>query len=190
MGGDQLTDDAEKKQRVGGLPAPVLAKVRKIVVKECAYYLGSKHYCPRTEGGACVFFTDGSHRCGWFEQAVLPVYSVLVEIYWREYGEHAVENVTEGEKKQGAVKIAQEARRVLKEVQKKREKCCEVCKRLFIPDVGKEKSKYCSDVCRRAARRNQDRIRKRKAKENEVKVPHLLYYSSLESLDNTGFVGG
>lgn len=44
----------------------------------------------------------------------------------------------------------------------KPQKHCEVCGRPFIPDNGKGKAKYCSDVCRQTARRRQDRIRKQK----------------------------
>lgn len=43
----------------------------------------------------------------------------------------------------------------------KKKKVCQECGRKFKPYVGKEKSKYCGDKCKKEARRRQDRERKR-----------------------------
>ncbi|KUK40494.1 MAG: Uncharacterized protein XD69_1456 [Clostridia bacterium 62_21] len=160
------------RSRRSQLPAPVLAKVRALAAAECANYLargpqGKKDCCLREPGGdhACVFFSGNApHRCVWFEQDILPLDPVTEEAYWREYGQ-VTKGAAEGDQAGHARKAAREARRALKDARKKREKRCETCKKFFVPEPGKEKSKYCSDTCRRMAERDQARARKQKSRE-------------------------
>ncbi|WP_041570876.1 hypothetical protein [Candidatus Desulforudis audaxviator] len=57
-----------------------------------------------------------------------------------------------------------------REAREKREKRCETCKKLFVPEPGKdepgkEKNKYCSDTCRRMVERDHTRARKQRSRE-------------------------
>ena len=59
----------------------ILTQARKLIVEECANFqrvgpLGIKNYCwakEKSNAGICVFFTDESLECSYFEQAVLPL---------------------------------------------------------------------------------------------------------------------
>lgn len=87
--GKTAQNERSKCYRQGGLPDSVLAKVRAVAIEDCSNYQGRvdavKHYCHRPEGSVCVFFTTGDHRCGWFEQAVLPGHPTLEDAYCRDY---------------------------------------------------------------------------------------------------------
>lgn len=177
-----------RRARKGPLPGPVLGRVRKLVGRECVNYqasgpFGAKRYCdlePQPEG-ACVFFAAAGgtkHCCRWFEEAVLPLEPAVEEAYWREYGGPDVgrgETPAAGseaaarEAKTAARRAAKEARKVLEEARKKREKACLMCGKAFTPERGREKSKYCSESCRRDAEKEQTRKwRERKAKGSQV----------------------
>jgi hypothetical protein len=64
-----------------------LAKARKLIVEECANFQrfgpsGIKNHCwakEKSNAGICVFFTDKSAGCSYFEQAVLPLDEDLKE---------------------------------------------------------------------------------------------------------------
>lgn len=66
----------------------ILAQARKLIVEECANFqrfgpLGIKNHCwakEKSNAGICVFFTDKSPGCSYFEQAVLPLDEDLKEI--------------------------------------------------------------------------------------------------------------
>lgn len=59
----------------------ILAQARNLIGEECANFqpfgpLGIKNHCwakEKSNAGICVFFTDKSPGCSYFEQAVLPL---------------------------------------------------------------------------------------------------------------------
>ena len=65
-----------------------LSQARKLIAEECANFQrfgpsGIKNYCwakEKSNAGICVFFTDESSGCSYFEQAVLPLDEDLKEI--------------------------------------------------------------------------------------------------------------
>ena len=64
-----------------------LSQARKLIVEECANFQrfgpsGIKNHCwmkEKLNAGICVFFTDESSGCSYFEQAVLPLDEDLKE---------------------------------------------------------------------------------------------------------------
>jgi hypothetical protein len=58
-----------------------LNQARKLIAEDCANHqrigpLGIKNYCwakEKSNAGICVFFTDDSPECSYFEEAVLPL---------------------------------------------------------------------------------------------------------------------
>lgn len=159
-----------KGRRAGSLPEPALAKVRKVAAEDCANYQESvnktKRYCHRAQGGVCVFFAAGDHRCVWFEQAVLPDHPTLEEVYWWNYGLPRAGKTTASEleaeaggKEEQVKQAAQEAKKAIKEAEEKREKNCAYCGRPFIPKNNFER--YCSEEHKKYARRERDRKRRK-----------------------------
>ncbi len=65
----------------------ILAQARKPIVEECANFqkpgpFGIKNYCwmrEKSNAGVCVFFTNESPECFYFEQAILPLDEELKE---------------------------------------------------------------------------------------------------------------
>jgi len=152
--------------RKGQLPSPVLAKVRALAAAECVNYenagpFGTKHYCSLEPppDHTCVFFSaQQKHRCRWFEEGVLPLKPALEDVYWQECGQPAV-GETEGRQNGDTGESAANrlALKALEEARRMREKVCSRCGRTFVPDRGKEKTKYCSTQCRKKAEAEQSR---------------------------------
>jgi hypothetical protein len=65
----------------------ILAQARKLIGEDCANFqrfgpFGIKKHCwakEKSNAGICVFFTDKSSGCSYFEQAVLPLDEDLKE---------------------------------------------------------------------------------------------------------------
>jgi hypothetical protein len=65
----------------------ILAQARKLIVEECANFqrfgpFAIKNQCwmkEKSNAGVCVFFSDGSPECSYFQEAVLPLNEELRE---------------------------------------------------------------------------------------------------------------